>query len=239
MLELLNLDNVLFLDIETVPMCAEFDQLPDIYKKLWTRKSEFMPRRQDDTPALLYSRAGIYSEFGKIICISTGVLKTSDGKKTFRIKSFSGDDEKIILDDFIKMINAQYSKKENMLCGHNVKEFDIPYLSRRMMINGIKLPPILDLAGKKPWEVGHLDTLELWKFGDYKNFTSLELLATIFGIATPKDDIEGSDVARVYYKDKDLARIVKYCQKDVLTVAQLMLKFQGKKLINEEDVVIL
>jgi uncharacterized protein YprB with RNaseH-like and TPR domain len=125
------------------------------------------------------------------------------------------------------------------LCGHNAKEFDIPYLSRRMMINGIKLPAMLDLAGKKPWEVPHLDTMELWKFGDYKNFTSLELLATLFGIPTPKDDIEGSDVARVYYIEKDLDRIVTYCQKDVLTVVQLILKYQGKQLIQEEDVTVL
>jgi DNA polymerase elongation subunit (family B) len=239
MLEFLNLESVLFLDIETVPMCAEFEQLPDIFKKLWTRKSEFLPRKPEDTPANLYARAGIYAEFGKIICISVGMVKTTDGKPGLKLKSFYGEDEKKILNDFIKLINTQYNKKEHLLCGHNAKEFDIPYLSRRMMINGIKLPPILDLAGKKPWEVGHLDTMELWKFGDYKNFTSLELLATLFNIPTPKDDIAGSDVARVYYAEKDIDRIVKYCQKDVLTVVQLMLKYQGKQLIHDDDVTIL
>lgn len=239
MLDLLNLENVLFLDIETVPVCAEFNQLTDIYKKLWTRKAEFLARKPEDTPATLYSRAGIYAEFGKIICISIGEVKSVDGKFCVKIKSFFGDDEKKILNDFIKLVNTQYSKKEHMLCGHNAKEFDIPFLSRRMLINGIKLPAMLDLAGKKPWEVAHLDTMELWKFGDYKNFTSLELLATLFEIPTPKDDIDGSDVSRVYYIEKDLDRIVTYCQKDVLTVVQLMLKYQGKQLIQEEDVTVL
>jgi 3'-5' exonuclease len=238
MLELLNLENILFLDIETVPMCAEYDQLPENYKKHWMRKSEFIPKRPEDTPSTLFSRAGIFAEFGKIICISTGSLKNSGSKKSFKIKSFYGDDEKKLLGDFLQMLNAQYGKKENMLCGHNVKEFDIPYISRRMMINEIKLPAILDLAGKKPWEVGHIDTMDLWKFGDYKNYTSLDLLATLFNIPSPKDDIAGSDVARVYYQEKDLERIVKYCQKDVLTVAQLMLKFQGKPLISSEEVTV-
>jgi len=237
MLELLNLDNVLFLDIETVPMCAEYDQLSEVYKKYWNKKSDFIPKKPEDTPKILYSKAGIFAEFGKIICISVGSLKSLDDKKTFRIKSFYGHDEKMILDDFVVLLNSNYNKKENMLCGHNAKEFDIPFLSRRMLINGIKLPMMLDLAGKKPWEVGHLDTMELWKFGDYKNYTSLELLATLFNIPTPKDDIDGSDVSRVYWEEKDLERIMIYCQKDVLTVAQLVLRYQGKPLLNEEDVI--
>jgi 3'-5' exonuclease len=237
MLELLNLENVLFLDIETAPMCAEYEQLPDNYKKLWAKKVDFLPRRPEDTPATLFSRAGIYAEFGKIICISFGAMKTIDGKRTFKIKSLYGDDEKKIIEDFIQILNTQYNKKEMMLCGHNAKEFDIPFLSRRMIVHSIKCPPILDLSGKKPWEVGHMDTMELWKFGDYKNYTSLELLATIFNIPTPKDDIDGSDVARVYYKEKDIERIAKYCQKDVLTVLQVMLRYQGKPLFKQEDVV--
>jgi 3'-5' exonuclease len=236
MLEFLNLENVLFLDIETVPMCAEYKQLPENYKKLWDHKSQFLPRRQEDTPEMLFERAGIYSEFGKVICISVGSVKTTDGKKTIRIKSFAGDEEKKLLEDFAQLLNTHYNKKENLLCAHNGKEFDIPYLTRRMMINGIKVPSVLDLAGKKPWEVSTIDTMELWKFGDFKNFTSLELLATLFNIPTPKDDIEGKDVARVYYVEQNLARIVTYCQKDVLTVAQLILRFQGRPLINEEDV---
>jgi len=238
MLEFLNLENVLFLDIETVPMCAEYKLLPDNYKKLWDRKAEFLPRRPEDSPAILFDRAGIFSEFGKVICISIGAVKTNDNRKTIKLKSFYGDDEKKLLEDFALLLNTSYTKKENLLCAHNGKEFDVPYLTRRMMIQGIKVPAILDLAGKKPWEVSTIDTMELWKFGDFKHFTSLELLATLFNIPTPKDDIAGSDVARVYYVEKDLKRIVTYCQKDVLTVAQLILKYQGKPLIKEEDVTI-
>ncbi|HNW99179.1 MAG TPA: 3'-5' exonuclease [Bacteroidales bacterium] len=238
MLELLNLDNVLFLDVETAPMVAEYKQLPPAYKKLWDHKTQYMMKREEDTPETIFQKAGIFAEFAKVICVSTGVMRTIEGKRTFRIKSFSGDDEKKVLEDLATMLNTSFGKKEQMLCGHNIKEFDIPFLSRRMMVNGIKHPAVLDLSGKKPWEVGHLDTMELWKFGDYKNYTSLELLATLFNIPSPKEDIEGSDVARVYWIEKDLPRIVEYCQRDVFTVAQLMLKYQGKPLIKEEDLVI-
>ena len=154
----------------------------------------------------------------------------------FKLKSFYGDDEKILLEEFSKLLFSYFNKKENLLCAHNGKEFDYPFISRRMMIHGIKLPMLLELAGKKPWEVSLLDTMELWKFGDYKNYTSLELLAAIFDIPTPKDDIAGADVARVYYEEKDLDRIVKYCQKDTLTVAQILLKYQGKSIIPEENI---
>jgi 3'-5' exonuclease len=236
MLELLNLDNVLFLDVETAPMVAEYKLLPDIYKKLWTRKTEYMMKKPDDTPETIFQKAGIFAEFAKVVCISTGVMRTIDNKRVFRIKSFFGDDEKTVLEDFVKLLNTSFSKKEQMLCGHNIKEFDIPFLSRRMLVNDVKLPAVLDIAGKKPWEVGHMDTMDLWKFGDYKNFTSLELLATLFHIPTPKEEMDGSDVARVYWVEKDLEKIAKYCQKDVLTVAQLMLKYQGKPLLKEADV---
>ncbi|HQI46327.1 MAG TPA: 3'-5' exonuclease [Bacteroidales bacterium] len=237
MLELLNLENLLFIDIETVPICAKFEQLTPVYQKLWSKKVEHMPKRPEDTPATMFSRAGIFSEFGKVICISTGSVKMVDGKRSIKLQSFFGNDEKKLLEEFVLFLNTKFTKKENMFCGHNVKEFDIPYLSRRMMINEMKLPAILDLSGKKPWEVSHLDTMDLWKFGDYKHFTSLELLATVLNIPTPKDDIDGSEVAKVYYQDNNLERIVTYCQKDVLTVAQLMLKYQGKELIKEENVI--
>jgi 3'-5' exonuclease len=236
MLELLNLENVLFLDIETVPMVPTYDDLTPSYKKHWDRKADFMPRRPEDTPKDMFVRAGIYAEFGKVICISVGSMKYSEGRNAFKLKSFYGDDEKVLLTEFVEMMNKQGSRKEPMLCGHNIKEFDIPFLSRRLLVNGIRFPSLLDLAGKKPWEVSHMDTMELWKFGDYKNFTSLDLLATIFNIPTPKDDIDGSDVARVYYEEKNIERIKTYCQKDVVTVAQLMLKYQGKPLIKEEDI---
>ena len=233
MLNDLRLENVLFLDIETVPASSEFNDLTDEEKKLWEKKAEILRRNDPETTADgLYSRAGIYSEFGKIICISCGF---ANGKE-FRIKSFYGDDESILLEEFAHMLNKHYDTERYLLCGHNGKEFDFPYISRRMLINGIKLPNILNMAGKKPWEIRHLDTMELWKFGDFKHFTSLELLASIFKIPTPKDDIDGSMVGYVYWKENDLQRIVTYCQKDVLTVAQLLRRYLGLPLINDADV---
>jgi len=233
MLNDLRLENVLFLDIETVPASSEFSDLADEEKKLWEKKAEILRRNDPDTTAdELYSRAGIYSEFGKIICISCGF---ANGKE-FRIKSFYGDDESILLEEFAHMLNKHYDTDRCLLCGHNGKEFDFPYIARRMLINGIKLPNILNMAGKKPWEIRHLDTMELWKFGDFKHFTSLELLASVFKIPTPKDDIDGSMVGYVYWKENDLQRIVTYCQKDVLTVAQLLRRYLGLPLISDDDV---
>jgi len=229
----LNLDKILFLDIETVPMVEEYDLLPEKFKALWDKKSHYLKKVEDDTPDVLFGRAGIYAEFGKIVCISVGYLHNRD----FRLKSFYGDDELILLKEFAEMLHRYYNNRDQLLCAHNGKEFDFPYIARRMLINGIKLPNIINMAGKKPWEVPHLDTMELWKFGDYKNYTSLELLSAVFGIPTPKDDIDGSMVAEVYYKEKDLERIVTYCQRDTLTVAQLLFCYLGKPMIKEEDLV--
>lgn len=234
MLNYIKLDKVLFLDIETVPMCATYEELPERFMPLWDKKAAYLKKEEEDSPASLFPRAGIYAEFGKVVCISFGML--IDGN--FRIKSFYGDDEKALLTDFANLLESKFSNKEFLLCAHNGKEFDFPYLSRRMLINGMSLPEILDLAGKKPWEVPHLDTMELWKFGDFKNYTSLELLTAVFDIPTPKDDIDGSQVGEVYWQEKDLERIVKYCQKDVLSIAQLFLRYQGKALLEEDKIVI-
>jgi len=239
MLENVNIENVLFLDIETVPAYAEYGLMSDRFQKLWDKKVERLNQFKGDaaeipSPSGIYGRAGIYSEFGRIICISVGAYL----KDEFRIKSFSGHDEHKLLTDFSRLLNTRYNKPEHLLCAHNGKEFDFPYIARRLLIQGIKIPSILDLSGKKPWEVSHLDTMELWKFGDYKNFTSLELLAAIFDIPTPKNDIDGSQVAEVYYKENDLPRIVHYCTRDVLTVAQIFRRYRGEALI-EEDAVIL
>jgi uncharacterized protein YprB with RNaseH-like and TPR domain len=231
MIDNLKLTNVLFLDIETAPVVYQYNKLSTDMKKLWDAKFRF---QQNETPETTYKKAGIYAEFAKVICISVGILN----EKEFRIKSFAGDDEIKILKDFNLLLSKHYNRKEHLLCAHNGKEFDFPFLCRRMLINGLKLPKILNIAGKKPWEVNHLDTLELWKFGDYKNYTSLNLLATVFGIPTPKDDIDGSDVARVYWEEKDLKRIVNYCQKDVLTVAQLLLRMQNLPIIETKNIVI-
>jgi 3'-5' exonuclease len=237
MLENYNPENILFLDIETVPQYPAFELLPPQFAALWeTKAGQLTAYRKPGTEEVpkaadIYDRAGIYAEFGKIICISTGVLR----KNSLRIKSYWGDHEKELLTGFTDMLNKARETGIGFLCAHNGKEFDFPYMIRRMLINGLPVPAILDLAGKKPWEVNHLDTMELWKFGDYKNYTSLELLAAVFGIPTPKDDIRGSDVARVYWQEKDLPRIVTYCQKDVITIVNLLLRFKGKPIMGEES----
>jgi predicted PolB exonuclease-like 3'-5' exonuclease len=232
MLNNIDLKNVLVLDIETVPQFSSYDQLDEIWQKLWTKKMKHQVKWWN-SPKKIYDRAGIYSEFGKIICISVGLFDFADNVYSFRLKSFYGDDEKELLIEFTELLDS----KDYTLCGHNSKEFDFPYIARRCLINGIQIPKLLDSAGKKPWEVNHLDTMELWKFGDYKSFTSLNLLAAVFGINSPKDDIDGSQVWKVYWIDKDPERIKIYCQKDVVTVAQLLLKFKGMELLKEENVI--
>lgn len=238
MLEEHILSNILFLDIETVPGERTFEDLPDEMQDLWTAKASQRYTKEEKTPSELYRHAAIFAEFGKVICISCGFFQQDNSNRVFRIKSFAGHDEKTILFDFATLLNQYFSGKDHRLCAHNGKEFDYPFLSRRMLINSISLPGILNTAGKKPWEVNHLDTLELWKFGDYKNYTSLKLLTHIFGIPTPKDDIDGSMIRDVYYEDNDLERIVTYCQKDVMAVARLFLRFRGESIFDDEEVII-
>jgi len=235
MIENIKKEHVLFLDIETVPAESSYELLSETEKRFWERKSEFLKKLPDDTPASLYPRAGIYAEFGKIICISVGFF-SRDGK--FRIKSFSGDNESVLLNNFHALLTTYFNKAEHRLCAHNGKEFDFPFIARRMLINGIRLPSALDLASKKPWEVPHLDTMELWKFGDYKNFTPLNLMAHLFGIPSPKDDIDGSQVWSVYWNEKNLPRIVTYCQKDVITIAQIFLRLRQEALLVPNDIVV-
>jgi uncharacterized protein YprB with RNaseH-like and TPR domain len=234
MLENIRKENILFLDIETVPLTENMNQLDEPFQKLWLQKVDALKKSNkvsDDADAYFRS-AGIYAEFGRIICISVGAL--INGK--LRLKSFFGHDEKKLLKEFADLLNKHYSGPDYYLCAHNGKEFDFPYLSRRMLINEIPLPKALSLHGKKPWEITHLDTMELWKFGDYKSYTSLNLLANVLGIPTPKDDIDGSMVYDVYWKEKNLERIVTYCQKDVLTIVQVLLKLKGEKLISQHDI---
>ncbi len=231
MLNKIDLSKVLFLDIETVPQQESYDKLSDRIKPLWDTKAGFLARNEE-SPKELYNRAGIYAEFGKIICISVGYIR-DDG---IRLKSFAGDNEHKLLSDFSELLSQYYNSPNQLLCAHNGKEFDFPYIARRMLINGIMLPEILNIAGKKPWEVRHLDTLELWKFGDYKNYTSLNLLTAIFDIPTPKDDIDGSMVASVYYQEKNLDRITSYCEKDVVALIQLMRKYKNLELVPENKI---
>lgn len=237
MLDEIKLENILFLDIETVPLKQNYSELDEIQRKLWDKKSKFISK-EDELPEDIYSRAGIYSEFGKIICISVGYLFYKNDALCFKVKSYCEDDERKLLEDFNKMADQFAINNDRILCAHNGKEFDFPYIARRTLVNGLKLPKLLDIAGKKPWEIKHLDTLELWKFGDYKNYTSLELLTNIFNIPTPKDDIDGSMVANVYYEEKDIDRIKSYCEKDVIAIAQLILRYKGMNLIPEKNILI-
>lgn len=235
MLANINPEDILFLDIETVPGAESFDKLDPLFQGLWEKKSKFF-REEGQTAADVYERAGIYSEFGKIICISVGILKVKEGS-FIRLKSFYGHDEKALLLDFSDLVTKFCKlRKDAVLCAHNGREFDFPYISRRMIINRIELPELLDNAGKKPWDVKLLDTMDLWKFGDYKNFTSLELLTSILGIPTPKDDIDGSMVAGIYYAENDVERIVRYCEKDVLAIAQVLLRFMNLPQISGDRV---
>jgi 3'-5' exonuclease len=234
--KLFNHHSILFLDIETVPQFSSFDKADEAVQKLWERKAQNLKKQEDETPADIYNRAGIYAEFGRIICISVGFIHLTEGKIFLRIKSFSGDDEPRLLSEFADLLNKSYSSNESKLCAHNGKEFDFPYLARRMVINRIALPSILNTAGKKPWEVNHLDTMELWKFGDFKSYTPLNLLAHVLGIPSPKDDIDGSMVWSVYWEEKDLERIVKYCEKDVEALVNVYLRMTGHDPINPSNI---
>lgn len=235
MLDDIKVENIMFLDIETVPQAPSFEKLDPILQLLWEKKSSFF-RSPEQSAEEVYERAGIYSEFGKIICISVGFIYEKN-PFSLRIKSFYGDNEKTLLSEFSDVL-VKFSKsgKETLLCAHNGREFDFPYVARRMIINRLVIPEILDNAGKKPWEIKLLDTMDLWKFGDYKNYTSLDLLTSILGIPSPKDDIDGSMVAGLYYGEKDIARIVRYCEKDVLSIARILLRFKNLPDIPDERV---
>ena len=234
MLYKLHLENILFLDIETVPEVEDYQELNDAKKELWEHKSQYQ-RKDDVTAEEFYGRAGIWAEFGKIICISVGYFNIKGDLREFRVTSFSGEESKL-LRDFKTLLNTHFKNPKNLLCAHNGKEFDFPYIARRMIIHGINLPYKLDLFGKKPWEVPHLDTMELWKFGDYKHYTSLKLMANILGIPSPKEDIDGSMVRDVYYVEEDLDRIVTYCELDVVTTAQVFLRLRNEELLADAEI---
>lgn len=235
MLEKIDLKKLLVIDIETVPQYASYDEIPQVWKELWAKKMQ-RELKEGLTADGLYQRAGIYAEFGKIICICSGFFYENSSELAFKVKAFYGDNEKQILTEFSELLNKSYNTNEHVLCGHNSREFDFPYIARRCLVNGLPIPFVLDNAGKKPWEVQHIDTLDLWKFGDYKSFSSLDLLAAVFGIESPKGDLDGSMVWSVYWQDNDIERIKTYCQKDVVAVAQLLLKFKGIELLKEKNI---
>jgi uncharacterized protein YprB with RNaseH-like and TPR domain len=236
------LKSILFVDIETVPMRSGFSQISLGMQAEWAKKTKMLkipPEGNSDPDFLFFERAGIFSEFAKVVCISFGSLHQHDGKWHMRLKSLTNDDEQKLLTDFCEVI-TKFSKhySDFRFCGHNIKEFDIPFLCRRMVINAIGLPQCMQLAGKKPWEITHIDTMDLWRFGDHKNYTPLSLLAEVLGIPSPKNDIDGSMVGHVYWKESDLERIGRYCAGDVLTSARVYLRLAGLHDIAPEAVIV-
>jgi len=238
MLEQSKTADILFIDIETVPLVADYHQLHSYEQELWEEKKGKYKLAEEDTATYFFHNAGILAEFGKIICISVGRIVQTGVFQEFELYSFYGDDEVTILTDFTSYLQQQFQKNRSLnLAGHNIREFDVPYICRRMLIQGLKLPQYFEsLQTKKPWESGLLDSMDFWKFGDYKNYISLKLLAHCLGIPSPKDDISGKDVGKVYWQEHGLERIKTYCQKDVLTVAQIFLKLKGGALISEAHV---
>lgn len=244
MLNNIDLSNVLVLDIETVSGHKSYEDLSPTMQKLWDIKAEQIQARKPEedrlaSPEAYAEFAGIYAEFGKIVCISVGVFrKDNNGELNFHLKSYYDHDEKKLLAGFSDLIEKHYNNpRKHFICGHNIKEFDIPYTCRRMVINGLELPTALDLPGKKPWELTHLlDTMTVWKFGDFKNYTALKLLCGVFNIPTPKDDIDGSEVGKTYWQQGDLDRIEVYCKKDVLATARLLMAYKGMPLIEDAKV---
>lgn len=241
-----SLRNTLFIDIETVSGSRNYQEMTPEMQYFWNRKArqfatdKFKEMTPDEIALSYKDKAAIFSEFGKVVCISIGFFSKEKGKRQFRVRSFSGHEEALLLQDLSDLLEKHFDDPgKHFICGHNIKEFDIPYLCRRMVIHKVKIPTILQIAGKKPWQVEHLiDTMELWKFGDYKNFTSLALLAEILGIPTPKDDIDGSMVGRVYYDEDDLDRITTYCEKDVVSVARVALHFADARSLEDSEVVV-
>ena len=234
MLKNINYSKILFFDIETVPLEYDFKNLDERGQDLWSKKTRFVQERESLSAEEVYDRAGIYAEFGKVVCISMGVVLQKEGETQIRLKSIANEDESTLLNEFIDLLNSYYNTPDFMFCAHNGKEFDIPFLCRRILIHGKKMPNMLNVSGKKPWEIKHLDTMELWKFGDFKNYTSLDLLTYVFKIPTPKDDMDGSQVAKVFYEDKNLDRIIHYCEKDVVATIQLFRKYQSEPFIDDE-----
>ncbi|OYQ45362.1 3'-5' exonuclease [Flavobacterium aurantiibacter] len=234
MIEKINVSHLLFIDIETVPLAADFSQLDTESQELFEEKTRYQ-RKEDETAAAFYHKAGIWAEFGKVVCISLGQFAVRRDVRNFRVTSFYGEEPKL-LKEFANHLSQNYESAQYVFCGHNIKEFDLPFLCRRFLINGIKLPEKLQFFGKKPWEIAHIDTLDLWKFGDFKHYTSLKLLTAVLGIPSSKDDISGADVANVFYRENDIDRIILYCEKDVVACAQVLLRLRNEPLLDPDEI---
>lgn len=225
-----DIEKILFVDIETVPVTYKYTELDENSRELWNKKWQYS---KDTSPEQQYAKAGIYAEFAKVVCIGLGYYN----QQKFRVKTIAGHNEKQALEQFSDLLRQHFNTDLHLLCAHNGKEFDFPFLCRRFLINNLPLPKLLQLQGKRPWEVKHIDTMDLWKFGDIKNFSSLNLLAHVFGIPSPKDDMDGSMVAKTFYEEKDLKKIEKYCMKDVITLARVYNRFAGLGNLNEDDII--
>ncbi|ACE05583.1 conserved hypothetical protein [Candidatus Amoebophilus asiaticus 5a2] len=231
--------NILFIDIETVPCVADYENLTAPQKLLWGKKATLLGATDTQEIGNLFSeRAGVYAEFGKVIVIGLGHI-TFDicGDPSLQVQALSSHNEKELLGQLRNILEEKYQQENIRLCAHNGKEFDFPYLCRRMLVNGISLPTVLDCAGKKPWEVTHLDTMEMWRFGDRKSFTSLDLLANLFGVNSSKTLMDGSEVSYFYYVENDLTRIAKYCMQDVIVTSQIFLKLNNWQTIKETNII--
>ncbi len=224
------IEKILFIDIETVPVTYKYSDLDENSKDLWNKKWQY---NKEISPEQQYNKAGIYAEFAKVVCIGLGFYN----QKKFRVKVIASDNEVDILNQFSDLLKTHFNTYAHLLCAHNGKEFDFPFLCRRFLINNLPLPKILQIQGMRPWEVKHIDTMDLWKFGDVKNFSSLNLLAHVLGIPSPKDEIDGSMVAKTFYEEKDLEKIAKYCKKDVITLARVYNRFAGSGNLNDDDII--
>ena len=238
----MKLEKILFIDVETAPQVGSFEEMPEELAHLWAEKVEQLKKRiperytAENAAEANFQEAGIFAEFGRIVCISVGYIYNKGAERCFRVKSFCGEDEKQILTEFSALVRRFCTDGESNVCGHNIKEFDVPYISRRMLILGLPLPDILNVMGKKPWECKFLDTLEMWKFGDFKHYTSLKLLCAVFGVPTSKDDIDGSQIAEVFYREKNITRISTYCEKDVVATMQVFMRMSGLPVIKDENI---
>lgn len=217
---------ILIIDIETVSGQATYSEVEEPMQEHWAHKSAFLKLDEEEQgdPGLSYSnRAGIYAEFGKVVCIGLGIIDAKN--KQIRIKSIADHDESVLLHSFTETL-SEIGEHHNTIifCGHNIREFDLPYLCRRFMIQGLKLPECLMLNGLKPWEIPHIDTLHLWRFGDYKHYISLDLLARALKLPSSKTEMCGSEVGRKYWAENDLAGIAQYCMNDIYTTALVYLR---------------
>lgn len=246
LLDPIELDQFVFFDIETAPAASALEEVPGTLRDLWLdREARAMARaagksgEEVDPRVWFAEHAGLQAEFGRVVCIAVGFFNRSREGLKLRVKTIAYPEEEYILEDFANLLDKSFADPGRFrLCGHNIRGFDLPYLSRRLMIRGKKLPALLDTAGFKPWELPHVDTLDLWRFGEYRHFVSLKLLAGLFGLPSPKDDIAGADVGRVFWEENDLDRICVYCAKDVRTVAELVLVWKGEKKLADDQVVV-